>query len=158
MKQPSSLSRRVKGFSLVEAIVVIAIIGVMSTLVVSAISNASLDAQRIVSRQQQATVQNAVQNWAMSQTRDPLTGQLRSISDVRATYNAAGSTKGRFDLLRPGAGGSGGYIDDATLAHFDEYTASATDRLISGALKSSQQYLQLPAWAAGSFPKVDLKP
>ena len=49
-----------KGFTLTESIITIAIIGVMASLVVGAISNGSRDAQRIVARQQQAALQNDI--------------------------------------------------------------------------------------------------
>jgi type II secretory pathway pseudopilin PulG len=57
-KQPSR--HRPQAFSLIEAIFGIAIIVVMSSLVVAAISNASRDANPIGVRQQQATLNKAL--------------------------------------------------------------------------------------------------
>ena len=57
--------QRREGFSFVEAIFTIAIIGIMSSIVVAAISNASRDAHRVMARQQQASVQGALTAWVM---------------------------------------------------------------------------------------------
>jgi prepilin-type N-terminal cleavage/methylation domain-containing protein len=148
---------RQKGFSLIEGVITIAIIGIMASLVVGAISNVSKDAQRIVGRQQQATVQNAINAWVMSQTRVGTTSQLMSVSDIRALYNGQSTAKGKFDtFLAPNAGtGLGGFIDKATADHFTEYTTN-TARLKTAALHQAKQHLQLPAWTAGGFPRVDL--
>ena len=46
----------------------IAILGIMATLVVSAFSNAGTDSARIVSRQQQASLQGALNAWVNGET------------------------------------------------------------------------------------------
>lgn len=81
----SPLPRHRGGFSFVEAIFTIAIIGIMSSLVVAAISNASRDAHRVMARQQQAAVQSALTAWVMSQTRVGATAEIRSLENVRST-------------------------------------------------------------------------
>jgi type II secretory pathway pseudopilin PulG len=65
-----------RGFSFVEAIFTIAIIGIMSSLVVAAISNASRDAHRVMARQQQAAVHSALTAWVLAQTRVGSTAQV----------------------------------------------------------------------------------
>lgn len=156
----SSRSRYSGGFSFVEAIFVIAIIGIMSSLVVAAISNASRDAHRVMARQQQASIQNAVTAWVMSQTREA-TGRFRSLESVRATYNAQPTTKARFlkflapDPLSTDASAKVGFIDPATAEHFNAYTTSS-DRLKTAALENAKQYLSLPDWQSGEFPRVDM--
>jgi prepilin-type N-terminal cleavage/methylation domain-containing protein len=149
-----------KGFSFVEAIFTIAIIGIMSSLVVAAISNASRDAHRVMARQQQAAVQSALTSWVMAQTRVGATAQVRSLENVRSTYNAIGTTSARFNLLVPNAtspdpSARAGFLDQTTADHFLDYTTS-TDKLKTAALENSKQYLSLPNWQTGDFPRVEL--
>lgn len=155
-----STAARTGGFSFVEAIFTIAIIGIMSSLVVAALSNASRDANRVMARQQQTALNSALTAWVMSQTRVGSSAQVRSLESVRTTYNALGTTSARFNLLVPNASSSdpnarAGFIDQTTADHFLEYTTS-TDKLKSSALENSKQYLSLPTWQSGDFPRVDL--
>lgn len=149
------------GFTFVEAIFTIAIIGIMAGLAMSAISNLSQDTNRIVARQQQAAVQEALTAWVMSQTRVSSTSaQVQSISNVRAIYNALGSTGERFEKLKPNSGATdvdarAGFLDQATVDHFADFTTNA-DRLKTAALDAMKQYLILPNWEEGSFPKAEL--
>jgi prepilin-type N-terminal cleavage/methylation domain-containing protein len=154
------VSRRKDAFSFVEVIFTIAIIGIMSSLVVSAISNVSRDANRVLARQQQASVQSALTSWVMAQTRVGSTAQMRSLEDVRTTYNALGTSSARFNLLVPNAsspdpGIRAGFLDQTTADHFLDYT-TGTDKLKTAALENVKQYLSLPTWQSGDFPRVDL--
>lgn len=149
-----------RGFSFVEAIFTIAIIGIMSSLVVAAISNASRDANRVMARQQQAALQSALTAWVMSQTRVGSTAQVRSLESVRTIYNALSTSTARFNLLVPNASSPdpairAGFLDQTTADHFLSYTTN-TDRLKSAALDNAKQYLSLPTWQTGDFPRVDL--
>lgn len=150
------LSRRKAGFTLTEAVITIAIIGVMASLVVGAISNASRDAQRIVGRQQQVAVQNAINAWVMSQTRVGNTAQVMSLKDIRTLYNGQATARGKLDaFLAPDSQGRGGYLDATTVDHFREWTTN-NDRLKTQALDLAKQHLELPTWSAGGFPTVSL--
>jgi prepilin-type N-terminal cleavage/methylation domain-containing protein len=143
------------GFTLTETIITIAIVGVMASLIVSAVSNGSRDAQRIVARQQQAAIQNAINSWVMSQTRVSATSrQIKSVNEIRNTYNSQTTALGKLQsFLAPPSGI--GFLDKTTADHFAEYTTN-TDRLKSGALDMARQHLSLPAWTVGGFPRVDL--
>ena len=149
------------GFSLVEAVFAIAIIGIMSALVIGAISNVSLDAHRVMARQQQAAVQNALIAWVMSQSRVGSTSQVRSLESVRTEYNAQPTTKARFlEFIAPNPSSPVpekrvGFLDQTSSDHFLEYTTNS-DRLISAALENSKQYLTLPTWQSDQFPRVEL--
>jgi type II secretory pathway pseudopilin PulG len=152
--------RRRHGFSFVEAIFTIAIIGIMSSLVVAAISNASRDAHRVMSRQQQVSVQSALTTWVMAQTRVGSTAQVRSLESVRSAYNALPTTSARFNLLLPNASSPdpnlrAGFMDQTTADHFLDYTTS-TDRLKTAAMNNAKQYLSLPTWQSGDYPRVEL--
>lgn len=152
--------QRKAGFSFVEAIFTIAIIGIMSSIVVAAISNASRDASRVMARQQQASVQSALTAWVMAQMRVGNTAQFRSLESVRTTYNTLGSSQQRFNQLIPNASASdaslrAGFLDQTTADHFADYTTSAS-QLQTSALYNAQQYLTLPDWQTGDFPRVNL--
>ena len=154
------LTRRQQGFSFVEAIFTIAIIGIMSSLVVAAISNASRDAHRVMARQQQAAVNSALTAWVMAQTRVGSTAQVRSMESVRTTYNALPTTSARFNLLVPNPASPdpsvrAGFLDQTTADHFLEYT-TGTDRLKTAAMDNAKQHLSLPTWQSGDFPRVEL--
>lgn len=147
-------------FTFVEAIFTIAVIGIMSALAISAISNGARDANRIVSRQQQAAINEALTTWVMSQTRVGNTAQIRSLASLRTQYNALGTSLARFNLLVPNPASAdenvrNGYLDKTTASHFLEYTTNS-DRLQSKALQGSSQYLTLPTWQDGGFPTVEL--
>lgn len=148
------------GFSFVEAIFTIAIIGIMSSIVVAAISNASRDASRVMARQQQASVQSALTAWVMSQMRvSNSSAQFQSLENVRTYYNSL-SISQRFDQLVPKPTSSdpsrrAGFLDQTTADHFADYTTNA-NQLQTAALYNAQQYLSLPDWQTGDFPHVDL--
>ncbi|OYW74381.1 MAG: hypothetical protein B7Z37_17945 [Verrucomicrobia bacterium 12-59-8] len=143
-----------------EAIFTIAIIGIMTSIVVAAISNASQDAYRVMARQQQASVQSAVTAWVMAQTRVGNTAQFQSLESVRTTYNAASSSLSRFNLLVPNAASPNptlraGFLDQTTADHFLDYSTNAS-QLQTAALANAKQYLTLPDWQSGDFPHVNL--
>ncbi|MDG2122993.1 MAG: prepilin-type N-terminal cleavage/methylation domain-containing protein, partial [Verrucomicrobiales bacterium] len=75
------------GFTLVEALITVAIIGVMAAAVISAFSNAAADSRRVIGRQQQAVVQASVTNWVSSQL-----GGASTVAQVRSLYNNTGTT------------------------------------------------------------------
>ena len=137
------LQKARKGFTMVEMLIVIAVIGIMSALVISAFSNAAQDTRRVVARQQQAAVQNAVNAWVNS------TSDQVGISGAMATYNAAGNSQARLQLVQLD-------LDDSSLAHFLSNTTD-TSRIKSAALKKTGQYLVLDSWDVTSYPKVELK-
>ncbi|MES2595434.1 MAG: type II secretion system protein [Verrucomicrobiota bacterium] len=155
-------TRLVRAFTFVEAIFTIAVIGIMSSLALSAISNSARDANRIVARQQQAALSEALTTWVMGQTRVGVTAQVRSLKSLRTEYNSLATTSARFNLLVPNVNSTdvnvrNGYLDQSTADHFLEYS-SGTDRLHTKALKNGKQYLTLPTWQDGAFPTVELVP
>jgi prepilin-type N-terminal cleavage/methylation domain-containing protein len=139
------------GFTLIEALITIAIIGVMAAAVINAFSNAAGDARRVLARQQQAVVQAAVNNWVSGQLAgsSPLT-----VAQTRAVYNESAPGTARTTLQRLQL--VGGYLDDATYA--DLISEGDADKIKSHVLDQAEQYLTLPSWAAGAYPKVNLLP
>ncbi len=140
---PGSQSTDRRAFTLVEMLIVIAVIGIMSALVISAFSNAAQDTRRVVARQQQAAVQNAVNAWVNS------ISQQQGLAQTRNLYNLAGTSKGRLQLVKA-------YLDDSTLSHFLTNTTN-NNEVKSTALSKTSQYLLLDTWNANSYPKVELK-
>jgi type II secretory pathway pseudopilin PulG len=150
-------NRKTQAFSLVEAIFTIAIISIMSSIVVAAITSASRDANRIVARQQQATLNSALNAWVMGSMRiasGANEGQLRSLEDVRTEYNGQASALTRLQLIAPAIGS--GYLDESTRAHFVAHTNNS-GRIESAALEASSQHITLPTWVSGEFPKALLQ-
>ncbi|MEM7600121.1 MAG: type II secretion system protein [Verrucomicrobiota bacterium] len=134
-----------RAFTMIEMLIVITVIGIMSALVISAFSNAAQDTRRVVARQQQAAVQNAVNAWVSSYS------QQNGLAAARTAYNNASTSKGRLQLV-------GSYLDDTTLSHFlNPSNTTNNNEVRSAALKKTSQYLDLSSWSTSSYPKVELK-
>lgn len=139
-----SKSRR-PGFTFIELVIVIAIIGIMSLIAISNFTNVNADAREIVARQQQAALQGAVNAWVTAQLSTSTT-----VSEVRATYNALATSKLRLDLVS-------GYLDEPTYEHFIEQGSLApSDEVTSDAVRKLGWHISMPDWDAASYPKVDL--
>jgi prepilin-type N-terminal cleavage/methylation domain-containing protein len=141
-------------FTLVEMLLVIGIISVLAAMVISNFAGSAQDTRRIVARQQQAVVNEALHAWVNKVTSTVPSGGTRklTISEAMALYNyKTGSTVNkvseRFALFR-------GYLDPASSAHFT--SDDTTGRLTSDALTQAGQYLTLPDWAAAGYPSVNL--
>jgi len=124
-------------FTLVELLVVIAVIGIMSALVISSITNAAQDSRFTVARQQQATLQSALHSWIAAQ---------ESISQARTDYTAADAEE-KLDLLT-------NYLQAETLADFIANTSDTEVR--STVLDQIDHHLSFSAWSETSQPSVTL--
>jgi prepilin-type N-terminal cleavage/methylation domain-containing protein len=71
-----------RGFSLVEMLIVIAIIAILGSMVITAVSNASQDSIRRVAEQQQVALQQALTAWIAS------TAATSSLSEARSQYTS----------------------------------------------------------------------
>ena len=156
MKNPLLTPSKASGFTLIEALMTMAIIGVMTALVVSAFSNAGTDSARIISRQQQAALQTAVNAWVNSDTNrtDVInattgTGKLRTIAEIQATYNAASTALARLQLVQ-------GYLDATTASYLISSTTNSA-KITSDALNTTKQYIGMPNWTTTTvYPQVTL--
>lgn len=138
-------TRRPAAFSLVELLIVIAIIAIMASIVISAFSNASADSRLVLVSQQQAVVQEAINSWLAHASASP-----NSLSSAQTTYNAATTGLARLTLVRA-------YLDDATYNELaDSSHTTNADQVRSGAMVKTSQYLQITNWPNGSYPKVNL--
>jgi prepilin-type N-terminal cleavage/methylation domain-containing protein len=137
------------GFTLVEILLVIGLISILGSMAISNFSNASQDTRRVVARQQQAALQNAVNSWVAKQ----ISGN-QTVSETRTLYNVDPATttdrtaEGRLDLVQT-------YLDDTTYLHFKDYTTDPT-QVRTGAMDKLTYHLELSEWQNGSYPKVDL--
>jgi prepilin-type N-terminal cleavage/methylation domain-containing protein len=144
------LFRKALGFSLPEVLLTVALLGILTSVVVSALSNASRDAGRMVGRQQQGAINSAIQQWITAQTRHPTTGRVQSTNTIRGIYNAYGTSLAKLQAV-------GDYLSDQTLQHFLDYTTNS-GTISSEALRNAKQVIELPAWGNGEdAPRVDLR-
>ena len=136
-QQPSESS----AFTLVEILLVIAIIGIMSAIILTTVGNATQDSRLVLARQQQAALQQALNAWIAGQI------STNTISVVRSNYTAAAD---KLALVGP-------YLGQATLQHFQENTTNASE-IRSDALLRTGRYLQFSPWTTTNFPTVNLLP
>jgi prepilin-type N-terminal cleavage/methylation domain-containing protein len=142
--KPVHRHRSALAFTLIEMLIVLAIIGVLAAIIISQIANATFETRRIVSRQQQVVLQTAVSSWIMQNT------TTQPISAVRTAYNDASDSKARLALV-------GGYLDPDVYAHFMAQTTDVA-KVQSDAMKRAGKWIELPTWASGSYPRVNLMP
>jgi prepilin-type N-terminal cleavage/methylation domain-containing protein len=145
------MKRTRNAFTLVEMLIVIAIISVLAAMAISSFSNAAQDSREVVVRQQLAVVQQAANNWAARQIGKVTTsgGKPTTIEDVRTAYNTPTTAAARLLLFQ-------GYLDEPTNATLT--ADNATGRITTDAMRQTGYYLTLPTWAAGSYPKVQINP
>lgn len=145
---PKTLKR---AFTLVEMLLVIAIISILAGLVISNISNAAQDSRDVVARQQLAVVQEAVNHWVNHEI-GKVTASNKpgaSVAQVMAAYNATSTTGARYALFQ-------NYLDESTQGSFEVDNGNA--RITSQAMRDVNKYLTLPNWGPSSYPKVQLEP
>jgi prepilin-type N-terminal cleavage/methylation domain-containing protein len=132
-------------FTLVELLIVIAIIAVMASLVISAFSNAAQDTRQVVANQQQAVVQEAVNSWVAQAS-----SGTNSLAAARTQYNLSTTSLARLTLVRA-------YLDDGTYNHLTNNTTNA-DQVRSEAMSKAGRYLQITDWPTNSYPRVNQLP
>ena len=81
-------TEHMKAFSLIELLIVVAVIGIISALVVTSITNATEDSRLVVARQQQVVLQEALNSWITAQT---------SVGQAQETYTANSDKLGLID-------------------------------------------------------------
>lgn len=114
------------GFSLVEVLVVIAVIGILSALILPQILDVREGSQEAVARQQQSELQTALGNWLVARS-----SESGGLAAARTVYNG---TSGKLGLLE-------NYLQPATYA-----SLSGGNTVSSTALDAANAYLQFSDW------------
>jgi prepilin-type N-terminal cleavage/methylation domain-containing protein len=138
-----------RGFSLIELIIVIAILSILSSIVVMSVTNASRDSRRVMARQQQGALNSAVGAWVGGQSRSPTTGQLQSTSTIQGIWNTGyTSNKAKLNAIVP-------YLDAPTA---DDFVTNSTngDKVQSSAMTQDTSWISFPFWATDGSPEVKL--
>ena len=128
---------KVYAFTLLEILIVVAIIAIMATLVISFTTGTTQQANEVVARQQQAELQTALGNWVSAVSADP-----GGLAATRSAYNSA---TGKLLLLS-------NYLQPATYARLSNSGNSVT----SAALSSAKARLDFSSpWNVGGFPVIN---
>ena len=123
------------GFSLIEVLIIVAVLGVLATLLIPYISPVREGAQEAVARQQQAELQSALGNWIAATSAQP-----GGLAAARSAYNSAGT---KLDLLQ-------NYLQAGTYASLTGTGSKVTSAALTGAGAS----LQFSSWSVGGSPSV----
>lgn len=133
------------GFTFIELVIVIAVIGIMSALAISQFAGSANDGREILARQQQGTISTALNAWITAELDHNTT-----VGDVRATYNTEANSADRLELFKD-------YLDVDTYDHIILHMGLAsTNEIMTDATRKLSWHINLPDWADGSYPKVDL--
>lgn len=135
MVMEMATSRR-NGFSLVELLIVIAVIGILSALIISAISNATDDSRLAVARQQQVVLQEALNSWIAAQS---------SVAQAQSVYANSGDRLALIgSYLRNESPGSGALYSNKAGAVSSEILGKVGKRL------------QFSEWTTNAYPSIIL--
>jgi len=134
-------------FSLIELLIVVAIIGVLAALVVSSFSTVTEDARSVMVIQQQASLQEALNSWISMASSSTGYGSLQA---AKSKYDDATTATAKLALLAP-------YLDATTLKQYSAH-ATVANALNTDTMKKNNQYVTFSAWTTGSYPKVELGP
>jgi len=130
-------ARKFEGFSLVEIIIVVAVIGVLAALVIASISGSADYAHEVIARQEQAALQTALGNWIAAASSSP-----GGLAAARARY---ANTANKLSLLS-------NYLQEAS---FLRLTNTGT-QVRSPALSASQARLEFSSnWSTTTVPTVN---
>jgi type II secretory pathway pseudopilin PulG len=124
------------GFSFFESLVVVAMLGVIATLLITYVSPMRETTSIQVARQQQAELQTALGAWIAATSSAP-----GGLAAARGSYNGAGSKLG---LLQA-------YLQPATYAALSGSGSSVS----SEALAEAGASLQFSSWGVDDSPSVN---
>jgi prepilin-type N-terminal cleavage/methylation domain-containing protein len=132
----STKDRSLVGFSLMEMLLTVAIVGIIAALLVPSISPMKQSSSVQIARQQQAELQTALGSWIASASAGP-----GGLAAARGTYNSAGS---KLALLQ-------NYLQPSTYSMFSGSGSGVT----SDALTAAGASLQFSSWGVDSTPVVN---
>ncbi len=126
--------RRPEGaFSLVEMLVIIAVIAILSAVLIPQVFNLRSAAQVTTARQQQAELQTALGNWIVAKSSGP-----GGLAAAREAYTGT-----KLALLQ-------GYLQEGTYSAL----SGDGDNVSSAALDGARAYLLFSSWSVGQQPTV----
>jgi prepilin-type N-terminal cleavage/methylation domain-containing protein len=126
-----------RAFSLVEILVVIAVIAILSSLVIVALFGTAKQTSEIVARQQQAELQTALGNWITTTSSEP-----GGLAEARRKYT---NTANKLSLLT-------NYLQEATYLRL----TNTGNAVRSSALTASKARLEFsPSWSTTDAPVVN---
>ena len=127
---------RWSGFSLVELLIVIAVIGILSALIISAISNATDDSRFAVARQQQVVLQEALNSWIAAQS---------SVAEAQSVYATNGNKLSLITGYLRNEGPGGGVL-------FSNNGGAVSSEI----LDKVDKRLQFSGWTTNAYPSIIL--
>jgi prepilin-type N-terminal cleavage/methylation domain-containing protein len=139
VEQPNSRSDGPDAFSLIELLIVIAIIAIMSSLVMSYITNAAKDSRLVVALQQQVVMQEALNAWIASSN---------SLGDAQAAYTPSDASTMLGYLER--------YLKNSTETQADKMFTASGSQIRSDVLNKAGKALVFSAWGATNYPVVEM--
>jgi prepilin-type N-terminal cleavage/methylation domain-containing protein len=137
------MNKHLRGFSLVEMLITIMVIGILTGFIITSISNASSDARTVIARQQQAVLQEALNAWVAASS-----SGTSSLTTVTTTYANAATATAKLALLQ-------NYLQAGTYAELTNN--STTSRVQSDAMKKSGVWLEFSGWTTASYPMVEMR-
>jgi len=127
------------GFTLIEMLLVVAVIGILTSLVISAITNSAADARLVIARQQQATVQEALNAWIAS----------TNTTAAKAAYTAASDASSKMTLIQK-------YLNTNARWMTTGLTYSSGG-LQTENMKSINVTMAFGSWTSSAYPVVTLQ-
>jgi prepilin-type N-terminal cleavage/methylation domain-containing protein len=124
------------GLSLVEMLLVIAILGIIASLLIPYVSPMRGAASTQIARQQQAELQTALGSWIAAASSGP-----GGLAAARSAYGSAGS---KLALLQ-------NYLQPATYASL----SGSGNTVTSAALTAAGASLQFSSWGVSGAPTVN---
>jgi prepilin-type N-terminal cleavage/methylation domain-containing protein len=124
------------GLSLVEMLIVIAILGIIASLLIPYVSPMRGAASTQIARQQQAELQTALGSWIAAASSGP-----GGLAVARGAYGSAGS---KLALLQ-------NYLQPATYASL----SGSGNTVTSAALTAAGASLQFSSWGVSGAPTVN---
>ena len=123
---------------MIELLLVVAIIGILSSLIISAVINAAADSRSVMARQQQVVLQEALNAWIASAA-----GGTNGIAVARSTYTAASD---KLSLIQ-------NYLHSSTYSNLA--SGSSNGQYQNESMRRAGIYLTFSAWPATNYPVIE---